>query len=194
MSALESPAFIISVLSQSLNCDSQLIKRAISISVAVTLALAAPTFAHAQEAPKAFVALTTDSSAWQSVLMYTVEALSSVLVSTATDPASQPWRLEFPSDDPQESLIRAQLRTILRMRQVMPADTLVRSLTFGKLVISGDTARVDLRYSETETCPGSSKTTGSSWSTTVLVPRDPKLKAWGAARAGITKGGDRLPC
>lgn len=168
--------------------------RVISIPFAVTLALAAPSVAHAQETPKPLVALTTDSAAWQSVLTYTVGALSSVLVTSATDPAAQPWRLEFPSDDPQESLIRTQLRTILRMRQVMPADTLVRSLEFGKLVISGDSARVDVRFTETRTCPGSSKTTGSGWSTTVLVPRDPTQKFWGAARSSVTRAGDRLPC
>jgi hypothetical protein len=166
----------------------------ISVSIAITIATAVPSPVHAQETPKAFVALTTDSSAWQSVVMYTVGALSSVLVSSATDPAAQPWRLEFPSDDPQEALIRTQLRTILRMRPVMPADTLVRSLEFGKLVISGDTARVEVRFTETRTCPGSSKTTGSGWSTTVLVPREPTQKIWGAARSLTTKVGDRLPC
>src|SRR5689334_1167756 len=169
-------------------------QRVISISVAMTLALAASGVVSAEETPKPLAALTTDSTAWQRVLTYSAEALSSVLVNSATDPAAQPWRLEFPSDDPQESLIRTQLRTLLRMRQPMPADTLVRSLEFGKLVISGDTARVDVRYTETRTCPGSSKTTGSSWSTTVLVPREPAQKSWGAARSGVTKAGDRLPC
>ena len=170
-----------------------LLIRAVLTSIGVTLALA-PSLANAQETPKTLVALTTDSTAWQRVLTYTVEALSSVLVTSANDPSAQSWRLEFPSDDPQEALIRAQLRTILRIRQVMPADTLVRSLEFGKLVISGDTARVDLRFTETRTCPGSSKTTGSGWSTTVLVPRDPTKKFWEAARPGVTKAGDRLPC
>ena len=95
---------------------------------------------------------------------------------------------------PQEALISAQLRTILRMRQVMPADTLVRSLEFGKLVITGDTARVDVRFTETRTCPGTGKTSGSSWSTTVLVPREPTQKFWGAGRSASTRVGDRLPC
>jgi hypothetical protein len=170
------------------------IKRFISVSIVVAFALAAPSVAHAQEPRKEFVALTTDSSAWQSVLMYTVQALSGTLVRSATDPTAQPWRVEFPSDDPQEALIRGQLRTILRIRQVMPADTLVRSLEFGKLVITGDTARVEVRFTETRTCPGSSKTTGSSWSTTVLVPREPKQKFWGAGRSRSTAVGDRLPC
>jgi len=166
----------------------------ISISIAVTLATATPGPAQAQEPRKEFVALTSDSSAWQSVLMYTVEALSGVLVRSATDPSPQPWRLDFPSGDPQEALIRAQLRSILRIRQVMPADTLVRSLEFGKLVITGDTARVDVRFTETRTCPGTGRTTGSGWSTTVLVPREPTQKIWGAARSAGTKVGDRLPC
>lgn len=164
------------------------------ISVSIVIALAAPSAVHAQEPRKEFVALTTDSAAWQSVLMYTVEALSAVLVRSATDPSPQPWRLEFPSDAPQEALIRAQLRTILRMRQVMPADTLVRSLAFGKLVITGDTARVDVRFTETRTCPGTGRTTGSSWATTVVVPREPVHKFWGAARSKTTSVGDRLPC
>src|ERR1043165_1917144 len=93
----------------------------------IIVGLATPTVAQAQELPKALAALTTDSTSWQGVLLYAVEALSSVLVSSATDPPAQPWRLEFPSDDPQEQLIRTQLRTLLRMRQVMPADTMVRS-------------------------------------------------------------------
>ena len=169
-------------------------KRFINVSIVVAFALAVPSAAHAQAPRKEFVALATDSAAWQSVLMYTVEALTGVLVRSATDPTAQPWRLEFPSDDPQERLIRAQLRTILRMRQVMPADTLVRSLDFGKLVIAGDTARVDVRFTETRTCPGTGRTTGSGWSTTVLVPRDPIHKFWEAGRSRATAVGDRLPC
>jgi hypothetical protein len=156
--------------------------------------LSVPSLAKSQELPKSLLPLTSDSTAWQRVLLYTIEQLSPVLLSSASDPTTQPWRLEFPSDDPQEQLIRTQLRTLLRLRQAMPADTLVRSLEFGPLVISADTARVDVRFTETRKCPGSAKTTGFGWSTTVLVPREPKQKVWGMAVSRATTAGDRLPC
>jgi hypothetical protein len=164
-------------------------------SIALALALIASSALYSQEAAnKAFVALTTDSTAWQRVVVYTVGALSSQLVVTATDPAPQPWRLQFPSDDPQQQLIRTQLRTILRMRQSVPADTLVRSIEFGPLVISNDTARVEVRFEETRKCHQTKKITGSGWSTIVLVPRDPRLKFWGAAFSKTTLAGDRVGC
>jgi hypothetical protein len=166
----------------------------VRILASITAAMIVPVAAHAQELPKTLAAFTTDSTAWQRVLVYTVERLSSVLLASAADPTTQPWRLEFPSDDPQEQLIRTQLRTLLRMRQAMPADTLVRSLEFGPLVISNDTARVDVRFSETRKCPASARTTGIGWSTTVLVPREPKQKFWGIAVSRTTMGGDRGPC
>jgi hypothetical protein len=165
------------------------------VVVAVVIAMATPGMARSQEQlSRPMAALTTDSTAWQRVLLYTVEHLSSVLLSSATDPAAQPWQLEFPSNDPQQQLIRTQLRTLLRMRQVMPADTLVRSLTFGPLTIFGDTARVDVRFAETRKCAGSERTTGFGWSTTVLVPREPKMKFWGVATSRPTMVGDRRPC
>ena len=169
-------------------------RRAI-LSIILVATLAWPSFAHAQQtATKIFAALTTDSTAWQRVLVYTVGALSAEIVASGTDPSPQPWVVKLPANEPQEQLIRTQLRTILRMRQVMPADTIVRSLEFGPLVITGDTARVDVHYDETLKCPGSSRTTGSGWATTVLVPREPRQKFWGAARSRITSVGDRVSC
>ena len=165
------------------------------LSAILAIALAGPSISQAQEtADKVFAALATDSTAWQRVLVYTVEALSTQLVASATDPAAQPWRLQLPSDDPQAGLITTQLRTILRARQVMPGDTLVRTLQLGPLVIAGDTARVEVRYAETRKCPGTGKSTGSGWWTTVLVPREPQHRFWGAARSLTTSVGDRAPC
>jgi hypothetical protein len=76
----------------------------------------------------------------------------------------------------------------------VPADTVVRSLEFGPLIIAGDTARVDVRFDETRKCPGTTRTTGFGWNTTVLVPREPRLKFWGAALARTTLAGDRVGC
>src|SRR5689334_17574515 len=104
-----------------------MVRRRMSLSITLALAFAWPRVMLSQEASnKAFAPLTTDSAAWQRVVVYTVGLLSSQLVASATDPSVQPWRLEIPSGEPQEHLIRSQLRTILRVRQVMPADTLVR--------------------------------------------------------------------
>jgi hypothetical protein len=163
--------------------------------IALPLTLVAPGTLHSQAADnKILAAMTTDSTAWQRVVVYTVGALSSQLVASATDPAAQAWLLEFPPNEPQEDLLRAQLRTILRMRQVMPADTIVRLLEFGPLVVSNDTARVDVRFEETRKCAGTGRTTGFGWRTTVLVPRDPRQKLWGAARSGAMEAGDRVGC
>jgi hypothetical protein len=169
--------------------------RCITRSITLAMAVVLPSVGYSQQsANKVFAALTTDSTAWQRVLVYTIGALSSQLVTSATDPTPQPWRLTLPSDDQQQDLIRTQLRTILRMRQPMPADTLVRTLEFGSLVISGDTARVKVRYEEIRKCPGTSRTTGSGWSSTVLVPREPRQKFWGSARARTATVGDRVSC
>jgi len=169
--------------------------RRIGLSIALAIAVILPSVAYSQQsASKVFAALTTDSTAWQRVLAYTVGELSSQLVESASDPTPQPWRLTLPSNEPQQALIRTQLRTILRVRQPMPADTVVRSLEFGSLVISADTARVEVHYAETRKCPGTGRTTGSAWSTTVLVPREPRQKFWGSARARAVVVGDRIPC
>lgn len=164
------------------------------LTLAFCLALLAPAVARSQDLSKPLAALTTDSTAWQRVLVFTIERLSGQLVASATDPTTQPWQVELPDDEPEAQLIRTQLRTLLRMRQAMPADTLVRSLRFGPLVISADTARVDVSFNETRKCPGTGRTTGFGWSTTVLIPRDPKQKFWGVATSRTTLAGDRLPC
>jgi len=147
-----------------------------------------------ETANKAFAKLATDSTAWQHVLAHVVGALSPQLVAGATDPAAQPWRLRLPSDDPQRQLLQAQLRTVLRAREAIPGDTVVRSLNFGPLLISNDTARVDVSFEETRKCPGTGRTTGFGWSTTVLVPRVPRYRFWGAAFSRATTHGDRVAC
>lgn len=170
-------------------------RRRISLSTTLALILVGPSVVHSQEAgSKSFQALRTDSTAWQRVLVYTVGALSSQLVKSGFDGTPQPWQIQLPTGDPQHQLIRMQLRTILRARQVMPGDTLVRSLEFGPLVIATDTARVEVRYEETLKCPGTGRTTGSGWTTTVLVPREPRQKFWGAAFSRTTTVGDRVGC
>jgi hypothetical protein len=166
-----------------------------SLLIALAWSIAGPTTARSQEsASKAFAELTTDSTAWQRVLVHVVGALSAQLVEAATDPTAQPWQLQLPANEPQAQLLKSQLRTVLRARQVMPADTLVRSLDLGPLVIADDTARVEVRFTETRKCPGSSRATGFGWTTTVLVPREPARKLWGSAFSRTTLAGDRVSC
>jgi len=164
-----------------------------SVLLAAALAGTSPVHAQAPSGP-AFAALTSDSAAWQRILVYTVSALSVELVASATDSAAQPWRRQLPAGDPQARLLARQLQTILRVREPTPRDTLVRLLELGTLRISDDTARADVRFTETRTCPGAARTTGFGWSTTVLVPRDPRYKFWGAARSRTTVAGDRAGC
>jgi hypothetical protein len=167
----------------------------ISLGIVLAVSLLGPRTLWAQQsASKTFAAFTTDSTAWQRVVVYVVGALSTQIVGSAADPSPQPWQLQLPSDDPQRSLLYTQLRTILRARQTMPADTLVRALEIGPLLISNDTARVEVRFQETRMCPGTGRTTGSGWSTTVLVPRDSREKVWGAAFSRSTLAGDRVGC
>lgn len=164
-------------------------------SMLLAAALAAPSPVYAQKAlGPALAPLTTDSAAWQRILVYTVGALSVELVASAADSSAQPWRLQLPARDPQARFLARQLQTILRVREPTPSDTLVRSLELGSLRISGDTARAEVRFTETRTCPGGARTTGFGWSTTVLVPRDRQYKVWGAARSRSTVAGDRAGC
>jgi hypothetical protein len=165
-----------------------------SLSIALALTVVGPHAVRAQETlKKVSEASGTDSAAWQSVLEYVVGALSHQLIVSSTDPAAQPWQLTLP-DDPEASLLQTQLKAILRARQVMPADTLIHSLVIGPLVITNDTARVDVRFDETRKCPGASNTTGFGWSTTVLVPREPRQKMWGTGSSRTTTAGDRKSC
>ena len=169
-------------------------RRTISLSIVLALSLRPTTVRTQETVNKAFAELATDSTAWQRVLAHVVGALSSQLVAAATDPAAQPWRLRLPSDDPQRQLLQTQLRTVLRAREAILGDTLVRSLDLGPLLIFNDTARVDVRFAETRKCPGTGRTTGFGWSTTVLVPRVPRFRFWGAAFSRATTHGDRVAC
>ena len=162
-------------------------------------ALCVPLQLNAQNAIDRVVAgLSTDSAAWQRVLTYVVTALSGELVRAAADPSPQPWRFQLPSDEPQGTLLFTQLRTILRARQPMPSDSVVRSLEIGPLNIQNDTARVEVRFTETRSCPGAERATASAWWTTVLVPRatfeQSRQKPWAAAFSRSTAVGDRLGC
>lgn len=165
------------------------------LAVALTLILNGPHRLEAQARPEsAFVRLRSDSVAWQRVLGYLVSALSPELVRAAADASAQPWHLRVPPDDPQRNLLEAQLRTILRARPVASDDSVIHTLEVGPLSIVDDTARVQLRVDETRRCPGTTRTTGSGWMTTVLVPRHPQEKFWGAAFSRSTIVGDRVSC
>jgi hypothetical protein len=165
-----------------------------TLSIALVICFVAGEQLHAQEQTEnAFAPLASDSTAWQQVLEYTVRALTHEIVSTSADPTAQPWRLQLP-DDPEKELLRTQLRNLLRARQVMPADTLVRSLTLGPLIIANDTARVEVAFEQTRKCPGTGRSTGYGWTTTVFVPRVTERKLWGTAFSRTTMVGDRVAC
>jgi hypothetical protein len=141
-----------------------------------------------------FASLQTDSVAWQRVLTYVVSELSSELVRAAADTSAQPWHLRLPANEPQRNILEAQLRAILRVRPVASDESVFHTLEVGALVIRDDTARVQVQVNETRRCPGTTRTTGSGWATTVLVPRYPQQQFWGAARSPSTMVGDQVSC
>jgi hypothetical protein len=166
-----------------------------AIIALIALCITAPRPLSAQSAPTSpLVAFTTDSVAWQRVLAYVVTALSAQLVTASRDTMPRPWQIRLPSQEKQSRVLDKELRTLLRARDPVPADTLVHSLEIGPLRISRDTARVNVRFAETRTCPGNSRTTGFGWSTTVILPREPRQKFWGVASSRGTYAGDRAPC
>jgi hypothetical protein len=170
-------------------------RRGACLATVLTLLLGAPQGLVAQAQPvSAFAALRTDSVAWQRVLTYVVSALSSELVGAAADTSAQPWHLRVPANEPQRNLLETQLRTILRARPVTSGDQIIHTLELGPLVIRDDTARVQVRVNETRRCPGTTRTTGSGWVTTVLVARHPQMKFWGAAFSRSTEVGDAVSC
>ena len=170
-------------------------RRCAYLAIALALTLGAAPRLDAQDRPKSpFERLRSDSVAWQRVLAYVVSALSSELVRGAADTSAQPWRLRMPPNEPQRDLLESQLRTILRARPATSGDPVVHSLDLGPLSILNDTARVEVRVDETRPCSGTTRITGSGWATTVLVPRHPKEKFWGAAFSRVTTVGDRVSC
>ena len=163
--------------------------------IALALMLGGAHRLDAQARPQsAFETLRSDSVAWQRVLAYVVSALSSDLVRAGADTSTQPWRVRAAPHEPQRHLLESQLRTILRARPVTSEDSVIRSVDLGPLSILNDTARVEVRVDETRRCSGTTRTTGSGWVTTVLVPRHPKEKFWGAAFSRSTIVGDRVSC
>jgi len=170
-------------------------RRWASLAIGIALTLGGAHRLAAQGRPEsAFDRIRSDSVAWQRVLTYVVSALSSELVRGATETSAQPWRLRMPPNEPQRHLLEAQLHTILRSRPVTSDDSVIHSLDLGPLRIFKDTARVEVRVDEMRRCSGTTRTTGSGWATTVLVPRHPKEKFWGAPFSRNTNVGDRVSC
>ena len=153
---------------------------------------------HAVDAQSTFdravAAAGTDSAAWQSVLMHVVSGLSTQIVRVSLDANLQPWRFQLPDGEPQRARLEAQLRTILRARAAVSSDSIVYTLELGPLLIRGDTARVKASVSTTQRCPDTTRTTGSGWVETVLVPRHPRLRSWGAAFSRSSLVGDKVSC
>jgi hypothetical protein len=165
------------------------------LKVALAVTLTVPHIVHAQgRSDRVFDQFRTDSVAWQRVLAYVVSALSVQLVSASADTSAQPWNLHIAPSEPQRNLLKGQLRTILRSRVVTGNDPVFHTLDIGPLRVQGDTARVEIGMHETRRCPGTTRTTGSGWTTTVLVPRHPQQKSWGAAFSRTTSVGDKVSC
>ncbi len=135
----------------------------------------------------------SDSTAWQRVLVYVVGALSTQIVQAAADTASQAWHLRLPSDEPQRRLLEMQLKTILRARPVTDSDAVIYTLDIGPISIHNDTARVTVSFDVTRRCPGSTRTTGFGNVDNVFIPRAPP-GFWGAARSSGVLHGDRAGC
>jgi hypothetical protein len=171
---------------------SRLYRVATSVVVLLTLHASA---ASAQTRPRDHLAmLATDSVAWQRVLAYVIGSLASDLVATSADTVLQPWSIRLPAAEPQRALLERQMRTLVRARTPLPSDSVVRALELGPLVILGDTGYVRVQFSLTRRCAGSSGTTGYDNVDSVLVPRHPQLRAWGAARSAGVRHGDRVGC
>ncbi|MGI8765934.1 MAG: hypothetical protein ACR2KM_05400 [Gemmatimonadaceae bacterium] len=127
-------------------------------------------------------------------MVHLLQSLSAELIRAAADTTAQPWHLRLPTDEPQRPTLEAQLWTILRARNPAIGDSVVHTLEIGPLSIHNDTARVQVNAYETRRCGGTTRTTGSGWTETVLVPRHPLAKYWGAAFSRSTLVGDRVPC
>lgn len=137
--------------------------------------------------------MSSDSTAWQRVLVYVVGALGTQIVQSASDTSPQPWHLRLPPDEPQRQLLETQLKTILRARPVTDKDAVVHTLEIGALSIVNDTARVKVTLDVTRRCSGSTRTAGFGNVDDVFVPRTPQ-GFWGAARSSGTLHGDRAGC
>jgi hypothetical protein len=168
-------------------------RKLVFLTLAAACAALLPPSAASQTRPDPLRALTTDSAAWQRVLAYVVNALSSDIVRTANDTSRQPWIVRLPADEPQRALLERQLTTILRARPPADMDSVFYTIELGPLRIEHDTARVHMRSDVARRCPGSTRTEGGGGSGDVLVPRS-RSGLWGAARMNSGIAGDRVPC
>ena len=139
-------------------------------------------------------ALGTDSVVWQRVLAHVVKSLASNMVAASVDTSSQPWVFRLPSNEPQRELLQRQLRTLLRARAALAADSVVRTLELGPFAIVRDSGYVRMQFDLTRRCPGTSQTTGFGYTDSIVVPRDPRTQAWGAPRSAGGIAGDRAGC
>lgn len=137
--------------------------------------------------------MSSDSTAWQRVLVYVMGALGTQIVQAAADTTPQPWHLRLPPYEPQRRLIERQLTTILRLRSVTENDTVVYTLELGALSVVNDTAHVKVSTDVARRCAGTTRLTGFGTVEEVWVPRAPQ-GFWGAARSSSVLVGDRTPC
>lgn len=141
-----------------------------------------------------------DSTAWRPLLSYIIaNTLSDNILDAAIDTTSHAWEMSFPAMGAAWPAIEAHLRTILRARGPLPADTVVWELRIGELTVSGDTARVQVHSGMTKRCPGSARTAGYGNRYDVFVVRHRassvgSTKFWGGARSDGVLHGDRAGC
>ena len=160
--------------------------------LAILLAAPGPTILSAQvQRPSS--ASTSDSVAWERILIYVVSSLSTHQVRTSTDASLQPWTITLPQDEPQRELLEARLRTILRARPVAAEDSVTYELEIGPLVLTNDTARVTVRTDFANRCAGSDRSGGYGNVDRVFVVRGSR-GFWGVARTAGVAHGVRVGC
>lgn len=165
------------------------------LAVAIVSAglLVAPRSLDGQERSPLPAQFFSDSTLWQRVLTHVVTSLSTYQVRTGVDPNPQPWQMTVPDDTPHRELLLRQLRTILRARPVLSADTLIFTLLVGPLTFRNDTAHVTIRTDFGKRCPDGTGIGGFGNVDSVVVPKDPRA-GWAVARSVRVLHGDRAAC
>ena len=136
----------------------------------------------------------SDSAARMRVLEFMWERLAPHLLRAAMDTATQAWVFRLPAEDPLTPQVEAHLRTALRAREPLPADTAVFVLTLTPAVVAADTTRATLTLDYEHRCAPGARAGG--WGTVypLFAPRIGAGGPWGPARAPRIVEGARALC
>jgi hypothetical protein len=115
--------------------------------------------------------MASDSAAWQQVLQRVVLMLRDNIVEASLDSMRQPWTIRVPADDPQSSVILAQLTRILRARPPQKGDSVGNVLELSRLQVSNDTARLEIKTTFSRPCRGAWRTPWWTNTDSIFVPR-----------------------